>query len=71
MFQPRAQPIKRWHASGWRVTYHGTVMPYKLALLDRAGPVPLGLSHDGNYGDHRVMTMSHHGRCSIQVAAAP
>ena len=54
-----------------RNTRHENVALYQLALLDRAGFVPFGLSDDGNLGDHRVMTTSHHGRRSIQVAAAP
>lgn len=50
---------------------HKNVTLYQLALLDRDGFVPFGLSDDGNLGDHRVVTTSHHGRRIIQVAAAP
>ena len=70
-FEPEPTNFGNLQENVRRNVRHENVTLYQLALLDRGGFVPFGLSDDGNLGDHRVITTNHHGRHVIQVAAAP
>ena len=70
-FEPEPTNFANLQANVQRNASHRNVVLHPLALLDRAGSVPFGLSDDGNLGDHRVVTQSGGGRRTIEVAAAP
>lgn len=70
-FEPEPTNFGNLQENVRRNAHSDNVTLYQLALLDRDGSVPFGLSDDGNLGDHRVVTANHHGRHIIQVAAAP
>lgn len=70
-FEPEPTNFANLQENVQRNTMHKNVVLHRLALLDRAGFVPFGLSSDGNLGDHRVVTAVHCGRRTIEVAAVP
>ena len=70
-FEPEPTNFANLQENVRRNAMHGNVVLHQLALLDRAGSVPLGLSDDGNLGDHRVVAAERCGRHTIEVAAAP